>query len=73
MDETGSATSYSSGPNTADVHAFAHSSSTPASDEYEMKGIKVTKTMDQKSASENHLDFQFENSTVPSISSPGFV
>ena len=73
MNEPVSAASYSSRPLTADVHAFAHASSTPASDEYEIKGIKVTKTMDQKSASENHLDFQLENSTVPSTNSLGYV
>lgn len=73
MDEPCFATSYSSRPLTADVHAFAHASSTPASDQYEMKGIKVTKTMDQKSASENHLNFQLENSTVPSTTSRGYV
>ncbi len=65
MNEVGSATSYISNPIRTDVHVFAHASPSLAPDEYEMNGITVTKTVDQKSASQSHLNFRLENDTVP--------
>lgn len=65
MDEIDSAASRNGRPVAADVHAFVHASPTLASDDYELGAIRVTKTMNQDSASKDRLISRLENDTVP--------
>ena len=64
MDEIDSAASRKGRPVAADVQAFVHASPTLPSDDYEMGAIRVTKSMNQNSASKDRLISRLESDTA---------